>query len=81
MQLNKNEWFHNVIYLASFLFQSFFFFLVHYICRTAQYFVQVSMRLSQKTSIISILISMDLIKEIATGVKGRNSQLFSSFDS
>lgn len=39
------------------------------------------MRLSQKTSIISILISMDLIKEIATGVKGRNSQLFSSFDS
>lgn len=56
-------------------------FLVHYSHRTAQYFVQVCMSLSQKTSIISILISMDLIKEKATGVKGRNSQLFSSFDS
>lgn len=71
---------HNVIYLASFLLQ-FFFFLVHYIHRIAQYFVQVYMRLRQKTSVISILISMDLIKEIATSVKGRNSQLFSSFDS
>lgn len=71
---------HNVIYLASFLLH-FFSFLVHYIHRIAQYFVQVYMRLRQKTSIISILISMDLIKEIATGVKDRNSQLFSSFHS
>lgn len=39
------------------------------------------MRLTQKTSIIIILISVDSTKEIATGVKGRNSELLSSSDS
>ena len=78
MQLNKKEW-HSECNLPSKL--SFTKILVHCSGRTAQYFVQVHMRLTQKTSIISLLISVDSIKEIATGVKGRNSELFSSFDS
>lgn len=79
MQLNKKEW-HSECNLPSKL--SFTkIFLVHCSGRTAQYFVLIHMRLTWKTSIISILISVDCIKEVATGVKGRNSELFSSFDS
>lgn len=83
MQLNKKEWHSecNLPSKLSFTKIFFFFFLVHCGGRTAQYFVQVRMRLTQKTSIISIFISVDSTKEIATGVKGRNSELLSSSDS